>query len=103
MAPPSHSITPGSQLADQGLSIANDVLPVDHNTVFNLTLQDKKEKGEGQDVVQLQLQLILTMASPSHSINHGSQIVDHGLCTLDNVLQVDDDAGLNSIVHDGKE
>jgi hypothetical protein len=51
----SHSITPGSQLADHGLSTLDDVLHVDDDArLRNLIVHDKKEQEECQDVVELE-------------------------------------------------
>jgi hypothetical protein len=51
----SHYITPGSQLADHGLSTLDDVLQVDDDArLRNLIVHDKKEQEECQDVVELE-------------------------------------------------
>jgi hypothetical protein len=54
----SHLITPGSQLADHGLSTLDNVLHVDNNAgLRNLIVHDKKEQEECQDVVKLEAEL----------------------------------------------
>ncbi len=52
--PPTHSITPGSQLADHGPSTLQDALPVDEHASFNsIVLHDKIDKDVRQGVVEL--------------------------------------------------
>ena len=52
--PPTHSITPGSQLADHGPSTLQDALPVDEHACFNsIVLHDKIDEDVRQGVVEL--------------------------------------------------
>ena len=54
--PPTHLITPGSQLADHGPSTLQDALPVDEHAGFNwIVLHDKIDEDVRQGVVELAL------------------------------------------------
>jgi hypothetical protein len=55
--PPTHSITPGSQLADHGPSTLDDALPVDEDAGFNsIDLNDKIDEDVRQGVVELDVE-----------------------------------------------
>jgi hypothetical protein len=55
--PPTHSITPGSQLADHGPSTLDDALPVDEDAGFNaIVLHDKVDEDVRQGVVELDVE-----------------------------------------------
>jgi hypothetical protein len=55
--PSTHSITPGSQLADHGPSTLDDALPVDEDAGFNsIVLHDKIDEDVRQGVVQLDVE-----------------------------------------------